>query len=117
MHNKLLITFIFLITSSCAQRQYHHTEVICPKLGTRVLVRFSEAKDVKVAIENALKQKIKDGSSEQYTAIILKDGRSMAIKKVPPEEAMKCHLREIPAYATSRQIKSYTIGRWQRNPI
>lgn len=116
MHNKLFI-ILLLFLGSCSPRQYYHTEVICPKLGIRVLVRFSEAKNVRVAIENALKRKIKDGSPEQYTAIILKDGRSIAIKKLPPEEAVKCDLRQIPAYATSRQIKSYTIGRWQRNPI
>jgi hypothetical protein len=97
-----------LIFNSCYHRrpQLYNTEVICPS-GFRVLVKFANLADMKAAIEFALEDKKKYGTSENYTVIRLPKNRSFKLDKLPPEQAIKCALRSFPVKATARDYRVY----------
>lgn len=58
------------------------------------MVRFARKNEVVLAIQRAAVIKKKDGSNEGYTVIKLRDKRSLKIEKVPPEDSIKCVVRE-----------------------
>ncbi len=92
--NKLIaILLIALSTFSCGKVDIYNSTVSCPN-GLSVSVRFARKNEVIAAIQKAALTKKKDGSSEGYTVIRLRDKRSFKIEKVPPEESLKCLVRE-----------------------
>jgi len=109
-HNKFT-KFFFLITillksSGCS---YNHkvfdTEVSCAKI--KIVVRFAQAHEVRAGIERALDDKRKFGTSESYTVIRMPGNRSFKIEKLPPEEAIKCSLRDYEIDIKYRNVEKY----------
>ncbi len=70
-----------------------NTEIICPN-GSATLIKFIRAKDLRAAINTAYLTKKKLKTSENYTTVRLRDGRSFALKNLAPEVASTCDLRE-----------------------
>lgn len=70
-----------------------NTEIVCQN-GSAILVKFVRAKDLRDAINTAYINKKQQKTSEGYTPIRLKDGRSFVLKNLPPEMASSCSLRE-----------------------
>ena len=91
--SKLALVLLLLTTSACFKVRVYNSEIICPN-GLRVLIKFSRQEDVQMAIQKAAFIKKRDGTSENYTVIRLKDKRSMKIERLPPEESLKCYVRE-----------------------
>ncbi len=88
------ILFLFFIATSCGKKQIiTSTEIICPD-GSRILVKFSELEEVRRAILNAHAEKKKYGTDDKHTIIKLPGNRSFRIEKIPPEEMIKCSVRE-----------------------
>lgn len=103
--SKFLLIFAVLFLTSCSQKEFFHTEVICSKV--RVLVRFATAEEVKNAIIRAVKKKKKYHGTDRHTVIIFPRNRSFMIKNLFPEEAMQCSLNQIPAIVSKSQKKNY----------
>lgn len=91
--NKFLLFLLLLLAATSCKVEVYDTEISCPN-GLHVLVKFARKDEVQIAIQNAAIIKKRDGSSETYTVIRLKDKRSFKIEKLPPEDALKCTLRE-----------------------
>lgn len=89
--NKFLL--IFLLIFCCAKKVYYSTEIICPT-GTRILVRYARADEVRAAIIKADEEKRIYRTSENYTVIKLPGNRSFRIEKMSPEESIKCSTEE-----------------------
>lgn len=91
----LLLISILIATFSCFDggRMNSNTEIFCPD-GLKVLVKFAKLEDVRAAIILAYEQKKRAGTSERETVFKLLDGRSFRVEKVPPEQMMKCSLKE-----------------------
>ncbi len=70
-----------------------NTEIVCPN-GAAILVKFIRAKDLREAITTAYADKKALRTSENYTPVRLKDGRSFVLKDFPPEVASSCDLVE-----------------------
>ncbi len=69
------------------------TEIICPN-GRTTLIKFAKLEDVKQGIINALEEKKRNKTTENYTVIKFPDGRSMRLEKEPPEDVVGCMLRQ-----------------------
>ena len=97
---RLLFLAITLIASSCAAyssvEKLSDVQMLCSN-GTNFLITSATESDVRRAIKDAYDSKVKYGTSEDYTPIRLKDGRSLSIAKLPPEEAVKCSFKGVPA--------------------
>ncbi len=88
-----LLLVIFFAIISCVKRTTINTEILCNDT-IKILVKFTRARDVADGIKKALDEKKAQGTSETYTPIRLKDGRSFRVEKISPEELTKCFLRE-----------------------
>ncbi len=92
-----LATLILAEVFSCfstSQKEYKvNTEIICPN-GSALLIKFINAKDLGDAIQVAYRNKKRLKTSENYTTVRLRDGRSFVLKNFPPEVATNCALRE-----------------------
>lgn len=89
-----LITLVLLINFSCVKKLPNvNSELICPN-SQRILVKFTREKDLKIAIRNAYLEKKRLQTADTYTAIKLRDGRTMAFKGLPPEVAVTCLIVE-----------------------
>jgi len=88
-----VILLLLLTTNSCGSVDIYNSEIICPN-GLRVMVRYARQDEVVRAIQQAALIKKKEDSNENYTVIRLKDRRSLKIEKVPPEDSLKCIVRE-----------------------
>lgn len=100
-----VVTMVF----SCAKKPLRiNTEVICPD-GTATLVTSARAEDVADAIQIAYQKKKILRTSENYTPIRLRDGRSLALKNLSPENAVLCALHESKAGdVESSYVHSFT---------
>lgn len=108
-NNKLIkivaILLIFLISQCSSNRHVVNTEIVCPNI--RIMVRFASAKEIQKAIDKAYETKKQKEGNENYTAIRLSDRRSFVIRKMPPEDAIKCQLNEIQLPALYKDYKQY----------
>lgn len=101
LRNKIWCSFllfvIFFVVSSCSKKPANattiNTEILCNNT-IKILVKFARASDIAEAIQKANYDKKMQGTSETYTAIKLRDGRSFRVEKIPPEDLIKCVLRE-----------------------
>ena len=83
-----------MATASCnANPPNVNSELICPN-NLRILVKFVRAKDLKLAIQESYVEKKRLKTSENYTVLKLKDGRSLAIRQIPVEVAVTCIVQE-----------------------
>ncbi len=93
----ILATLFLAEIFSCSlssQKEYKvNTEIICPN-GSALLVKFINAKDLGDAIQIAYRNKKRLKTSENYTTVKVRDGRSFVLKNFPPEVAANCALRE-----------------------
>lgn len=94
---KSLSILAALTLSSCSFNKPYkvNTEIICPN-GKILLVKFINAKDLGEAIQVSYLNKKYLKTSENYTPIRLKDGRSFVLKNISPEVAASCILQESP---------------------
>ncbi len=96
LHNKIFLLLFLTQISSCSffnKIPDTNTEIICSN-GKVILVKFIHAKDLRAAINTSYINKKRLRTSENYTPIRLADGRSFALKNLPPEIASTCDLRE-----------------------
>lgn len=95
---KVQFCLIFLTLFSCKndldKPGVYHTELICPEREI-ILIRYSRLEDVRNSIARSYAKKKSLDGSEEYTVISLPGNRSLKIDKLPPEDAIKCNLREI----------------------
>jgi len=92
-HSKFILLILLLGFSTACQKQIFNTEILCPD-GSRILVRYSTAEDVRAGIKKAYNEKKKYGTGEDYTAIKMSNQRSFKVEKIAPEEIIKCSLRQ-----------------------
>jgi len=71
-----------------------HSEIICPN-GRKILVKHENAAETYAGIRKFYDIKMRGHTEESYTVIKYKDGYSVQIKKFPPEEMIKCQVRDI----------------------
>lgn len=94
--NKIFLLGFFMQASACSFLEpvpNTNTEIICAN-GSVILVKYIRAKDLGAAIKASYVNKKKQRTSEGYTPVRLKDGRSFVLKNLPPEVASTCDLRE-----------------------
>jgi hypothetical protein len=104
--NKIFLIFVILISfQACKYRVRVNTEVICP--NQKIMIRFAKSEEVRQAMERALADKKKYGTSENYTVIRLWRNRSFKIEKVAPEDIVKCTLQEHPLSPYDEKIIDY----------
>jgi hypothetical protein len=89
------LSLLLIVSVSCSfsRKVYKvNTEIICPN-GVTILVESSNAKDLGDAIQLAYRNKKRLRTSENYTPVRLRDGRSFMLK-IPPELVASCSLSE-----------------------
>lgn len=85
---------LLITTASCNGNPPNvNSELICPN-NLRILVKFVREKDLKLAIQEAYAEKKRLRTSESYTLVKLRDGRSLAIRQIPAEVAVTCIVQE-----------------------
>lgn len=95
--DKKYIFLIFILLFSCSKntiennRRNVSTEIICPD-SKRYMIRFAYAKEVKKAITNDYKRKIRENSNENFTVIRIPNIESFHIHKISPEKIIKCNI-------------------------
>lgn len=72
-----------------------NTEVVCPNLGMKFLIRDVDSTDFWQALETFHNDKIARGTSESYTVLIFRDRSSMQIKNVKSDDLIKCSARNV----------------------
>jgi hypothetical protein len=92
-HSKFILLILLLGLFTACQKQIFNTEILCPD-GSKILVRYSTAEEVRAGIKKAYNEKKKYGTGEDYTAIKMSHQRSFKVEKIAPEEMMKCSLRQ-----------------------
>lgn len=99
---QLVIVFLLILAAfSCSKgskealRSQIATEIICPT-GQRYLIRYAFESEIKDAIRRDYERKIKDKSSESYTAIKIPRIESFLVEKNPPEKMMECEVHQSP---------------------
>lgn len=89
-----LILF-FLLAGGCSSKKSNiHSEIICHD-GRKFLIKHKRAAETSDGIRKFYDTKMRAGTKENYTVIKYKDGFSVQIKRVPPEELVQCQVREI----------------------
>ena len=84
---------LFLASCSKEEKKYYNVDIMCPNRAI-VTIRYSDLEEVRIAILRADFEKKYESTSIGYTAIKLPDGRSLRVEKIPPEEMIKCPLRQ-----------------------
>jgi len=103
----LILLFAALFSCSKGKKFYfYNTEVVCPN-GMTVLVKYARLEEVRAAIIKADYDKKFYRTSEAYTIVRLPKNRSFRIEKLPPEEAIKCSLREIEREVVDKTYADY----------
>jgi hypothetical protein len=92
-HSKFILLILLLGLFTACQKQIFNTEILCPD-GSRILVRYSNAEEVRFGIQKAYNEKKKYGTGEDYTAVKMPHQRSFKVEKIAPEEMIKCSLRQ-----------------------
>lgn len=107
VRNKVWYVALIYLLFSCSKQQgpIMFTEMLCEH--ERFLIRFANMKEVSVAIENAIIEKKKYNSSENYTVIKMPGNRSFKIANLSPEEAMKCKLQDFPTNLRYKYYEKY----------
>ena len=96
---KKYIFLIFILFFSCSKNTIENnrkniaTEIICPD-GKRHMIRYTFAKEVKMAIMKDYKRKIRENSNENFTVIRIPNIESFYIQKIPPEKIIECQVVE-----------------------
>ena len=96
---KKYIFLLFVLFFSCSKnalennRKNISTEIICPD-GKKYMIRYAYAKEVKMAIMNDYKRKIRENSNENFTVIRIPNIESFYIQKIPPEKIIECQVVE-----------------------
>jgi len=96
---KKYIFLIFMLFFSCSKNSIENnrknvsTEIICPD-GNRHMIRYTYAREVKTAIMNDYKRKIRENSNENFTVIRIPNIESFHIHKIPPEKIIECQVVE-----------------------
>jgi hypothetical protein len=100
LSRKIFLIFgILYIFSACSRnnieimRHQYATQIICPD-GSKFLVRFAYANEVKKAIENDLAKKISNKSNENFTVIRIPNIESFHIKQKSPEQLINCQINQ-----------------------
>lgn len=107
--NKFLILMLVpIVLISCGRRHVYNTEILCPT-GLRIMVRFATLEQVKTGIDKSYNNKKKYGTNENYTVVGFGYQKSFKIERLPPEEAIKCSLRQIEL---SPDDKDYKISKY-----
>ena len=88
----ILLTLLLGFLPAC-QKQIFNTEILCPD-GARILARYSTAEEVRAGIQQSYDDKKKYNTNENYTIIKMPNQRSFKVEKIPPEEMIKCSLRQ-----------------------
>ncbi len=91
--NKIILFISLILLTSCSKVDVYNSTISCPN-GLSVVVRFARKSEVIDAMQKAALIKKRDGSSENYTIIRLRDRSSFKIEKVSPEDSLKCLVRE-----------------------
>jgi hypothetical protein len=89
----ITILTLFLAPSCKKEIPLVNSEFICPN-APRILVKFVKADDLKIAIHKAYLKKMQYKTSENFTAVKLRDGRTLAFKGISPEIAVNCLIIE-----------------------
>ena len=93
------IFLIFVLFFSCSKnavesnRKNISTEIICPS-GKKYMIRYAYAKEVKMAIMNEYKRKIRENNVENFTVIRIPNIESFHIDKIPPDKIIECRVVE-----------------------
>lgn len=106
---KATALIILLSTASCfklTKKQYYHTEILCPNRAD-ILVRYTRADEIRLAIIKANEKKKFFKTSERYTVMSFPGNRSFKIEKMSPEEMLKCYLRELPIANPDKNYTKY----------
>lgn len=106
-----LFSLVFLLLSSCGKSiprprsEYYpnDVEIFCPSNGRRILIETTNREEVIRSIEKFIAQKQAQGTDEKYTVLRFDDKSSLLIKGIPPEQLIKCFIREVKPEA----VKSY----------
>ena len=99
VRGKKYIFLIFILFFSCSKNALENnrkniaTEIICPD-GKRYMIRYTYAKEVKMAIMKDYKRKIRENSNENFTVIRIPNIESFYIQKIPPEKIIQCKVVE-----------------------
>lgn len=107
VRNKLLL-FLIIILCSCSiisPKKVYYTELVCP--DKVVLIRFANAKEVRRAVEDALFEKKKYETNVDFTVMKFAGNRSFVIENVPPEDAVKCDIKQIPTKLRFKYYEKY----------
>ena len=92
--SKITLTIFALLCCSCGQnREYYYVDVICNE-RTTVTARYVTIEEVRTAIVKAQIENRVEGTNLGYTALKFPGKRSFRIEKIPPDEAVKCKLRQ-----------------------
>lgn len=99
-------SILFSLLLSCGGKKVvYYSELVCK--DKIVLIRFANAKEVRLAVEDALFQKRKYKSNEDFTVMKFKGNRSFVIEHLPPEKAVDCDIREIPTGLRYKYYEKY----------
>ena len=96
---KKYIFLIFILFFSCSKnanninRRNISTEIICPN-GKKYMIRYAYAREVKMAIMNEYKRKIRENNNENFTVIRIPNIESFHIDKITPEKMIECKVYE-----------------------
>lgn len=88
-----LICLMFVFVGCEKKKVMINTEIFCPD-GSRLLIKNVRAKDLEDAAKEAYRVKKELGTSETNTVFRLRDGRTFAIARIPPEAMARCLFQE-----------------------
>lgn len=92
--SKILAILLLFILVGCKSNPPHvNTELICEN-KFRILVKFVRAEDLKEGIYQSYLKNKREKSKSTYTAVRLKDDRTLAFTQLRPEQAVKCLIQE-----------------------
>lgn len=90
----LFLLILFAACSAFKGKINVDTQIFCQN-GANFLIKDVRESDLRRAIKEAYNNKKRYKTSEDYTPIRLRDGRSLMMSKIPPEEMVNCFLREV----------------------
>ncbi len=73
----------------------YDVEIFCPSNGRRILIETTNRQQVIQSIEKFIAQKQAQGTDEKYTVLRFEDKSSLLIKGIPPEELIRCFIRDV----------------------
>ncbi len=83
-------------------RTNNNTELLCPNIGLKVLIKHSHAAEVRKSLEGFYNKKKAENSKIGYTVITLENDHDIYFKSNPVEDFMSCIIRDV-VWSEARQ--------------